>query len=265
MSMSFCNINPVRLVLLSLLSLIPYVAEAQGNSIPTSTAVQEQRAVQSILQGELPEGVKYRYPLLNGMSVSANIFPIVIDLFGKDYGNYEGSLTLDLHHRFFPQATVGAGYCKAQSKDVGYTPDQSGDNKGFVGLKYHCKMRPYFKAGLLYNFNYNDLKPNDFYGAVLRFAYAYSEADVENLGYADAVWGNVGPMKIEGLKFHSVWMELGGFIKVEVARHFSLGWDLTYRPFLHRGKDRQGKPYFVPGYGTASSRFGLNFNIYYDL
>ena len=170
-------------------------------------------------------------------------------------------LTLDLHHRFLPQFSAGAGYCDTKSKDIGYT-----NSKGrFEGMRYHSKMRPFFKAGMLYNFKYNELKADDFYGAVLRFGYAYSEADVTNMSYTDAVWGNVGPLDVTKMQFHSVWMEVGGFIKVQVKRHFSMGWDLTYRPFLHKGKDHYGKPYFVPGYGTTTGPFGLGFHLYYDL
>lgn len=233
---------------------------AQGSSIPTNSAVKEQRHPEEWLE-ELPEGVKYRYPLLNGMSVSVNILPPIIQLFGKGYCNYEGNLTFDLHHRFFPQFSAGVGYCNAKSKDIGYEVD----DKHFQGLRYHSKMRPFFRAGILYNFNYNEVKPNDFYGALIRFGYAYSEADVTNLSYTDANWGYVGPLETNDLKFHSVWMELGGFIKVQVANHFSMGWDLTYKPFLHRGKDDHGKPYFVPGYGVANSKFGFGFHLYYDL
>lgn len=236
------------ILLLLISAMATGMAWAQGASIPTTSAVKEQQAELSLLAEELPEGVKYRYPLLNGMSISANLFPIAMDLFGKDYASYEGAVTFDFHHRFFPQVGAGVGYCDQKSTDM---------------VRYHCKMLPFFKAGMLYNFKYNDLKPNDFYGALLRFGYAYSEADVENLYYTDAFWGKIGPMNIDGLSFHSVWMEIGGFIKVQIANHFSMGWDLTFKPYLHKGKQKQGEPYFVPGYGT--SRLGFAFHLYYDL
>lgn len=223
---------------------------AQGRSIPTSSAVQEEVAAKELSDDELPEGVRYRYPLLNGMSVSFNLFPPVMNLFGKDYGSYEGGLTLDLHHRFFPQAHAGVGYCNAKNEDF---------------VRYHSKMTPFFKAGMLYNFKYNELKPNDFYGAFVRFGYAYSKADVSNLYFADAIWDQAGPFSIEDMKFNSVWMELGGFIKVEVVKHISLGWDLSVKPFLHRGDVKQGVPYYIPGYGTTTTKLGFGFHIYYDL
>ncbi|MBQ7238873.1 MAG: hypothetical protein IJS20_08785 [Bacteroidales bacterium] len=250
----------MRWTMLSLLLLSSLPLHAQGNSIPTNSEVQEAQLANQWAE-ELPDGVKYRYPLLNGMSVSFNLFPPLIQLFGKGYCNYEGTLTLDLHHRFFPQFTAGAGYCDAKSKDIGYEVDDT----HFQGLRYHSKMRPFFRTGMLFNFNYNDIKPNDFYGALIRFGYAYSEADVTNLSYTDANWGYVGPLEVKDLKFHSIWMELGGFIKVQVTNHFSMGWDLAYKPFLHRGKDDHGKPYFVPGYGVANSKFGFGFHLYYDL
>lgn len=236
-------------MVLGLLLMLP--AWAQGSSIPTSSAVQEQREAIEQLSEELPEGVKYRYPLLNGMSVSVNLFPPLMNLFGKEYGNYEGMVTFDLHHRFFPQAGAGIGFCDVMNDD---------------SVRYHCtKHFPFFKAGMLYNFNYNDLKPNDFYGAFVRFGYAYSEAKIKGLRYTDAFWGKTDPMTIDGLAYHSVWMELGGFIKVQVAKHISLGWDVSFKPFLHKGKEKQGEPYFVPGYGVTSNKLGFGFHLYYDI
>ncbi|MCR5395488.1 MAG: DUF6048 family protein [Bacteroidales bacterium] len=274
MSISSWSINPHfthmlasysllhRSLLLLAGMMVSVAVWAQGSSIPTTSAVREQReaAVVEELLEQLPEGQKYRYPLLNGLSVSFNLFPPVIDLLGKDYGNYEGTLTLDLHHRFLPQVSAGVGYCNTTSDDIGYTHTDG----TFHGMRYHSKMRPFIKVGMLYNFKYNDIKPNDFYGAVLRFGYAYSKADITNMGYTDAVWGYYGPIEARGLEFHSVWMEMGGFIKVQLVKHFSLGWDLTFRPFLHKGKDSQGKPYFVPGYGTTSNLFGFGFHGYFD-
>lgn len=239
-----------RLMLVCLAFLTVAGLYAQGRSIPTSSAVQEELAEHDLSADDLPEGQRYRYPLLNGMSVSFNLFPPVMNVFGKDYGYYEGGLTLDLHHRFFPQAHAGMGYCDAQSDDF---------------VRYHSKMAPFFKAGMLYNFKYNELKPNDFYGAFVRFGYAYSKADVSNLYYADAIWDKVGPFTIEDMKFNSLWMEVGGFIKVEIVKHISLGWDLSFKPFLHRGDVKQGAPYYVPGYGTTTSNIGFAFHVYYDL
>lgn len=226
-------------------------AMAQGRSIPTSSAVQEQRESSNLAAlDELPEGVKYRYPLLNGMSVSFNIFPPVLNMFGSQFGSYEGALTLDLHHRFFPQGTAGVGFC-----------NETNDN----GVKYECPALPFFKAGMLYNFNYNDLKPNDFYGALIRFGYAYSKSDISNLSYTDGLWNKIDDISIDNLEAHSVWMELGGFIKVQVIDHVSLGWDITFKPFLHKGKTGHGEPYYVPGYGKTASKIGFGFHVYYDI
>jgi len=238
-----------RIFVVLILLVLVFPSWAQGSSIPTTSEVEEART--DLLSDELPEGVKYRYPLINGMSVSFNLFPPLMNLFGKDYGSYEGMVTFDLHHRFFPQAGAGIGFCDVKSDDE---------------VRYHCtKHFPFFKGGMLYNFNYNDVKPNDFYGAFVRFGYAYSEASISNLRYTDAFWGETEPMSITGLSYHSVWMELGGFIKVQVADHISLGWDASFKPFLHKGKEKQGEPYFVPGYGVTTSKLGFGFHIYYDL
>jgi len=244
------NIKRILTVVLGWLLASGVSLWAQGNSIPTTSQVQEQRAATNELPEKLPEGVKYRYPLLNGLSLSVNLFPPVMDLFGKGYSYYEASATLDLHHRFFPQVSAGAGYCDAESDDL---------------VRYKSDMRPFFKVGMLYNFMYNDTKPNDFWGVFLRLGYAHSDASISNLYYTDGYWGEVGPVDIDGLSFNNVWMEIGGSIKVQLAKRVSLGWDLYFKPMLVKDNNRQGEAYFVPGYGVTSSKIGFAFHLYYDV
>lgn len=224
-------------------------AMAQGSSIPTTSAVKEQRATGED-SDELPEGVTHRYPLLNGLSVSLDAFPVVMQVFGNNRANYGGMVTLDLHHRFFPQVAAGVGYCNETNPD---------------NVRYKCSLQPYMKVGMAYNFKYNDLKPNDFYGAFARIGISHNDAEVSNLYYADGFWPMQGPLTLTGLKSTSCWLELGGFIKVQVLDHLSLGWDLSFSPFLSKGNTRNGSPYFVPGYGTTTTALGFAFHVYYDI
>ncbi|MBQ0056339.1 MAG: hypothetical protein KBT20_01670 [Bacteroidales bacterium] len=207
-------------------------------------------AVMRAQDGTLPEGQRYRHPLFNGLSVSFNAFPPALTLFGKGYASFEGMATVDLHHRFFPQFSAGVGYCDHESANE---------------VRYQTDPAPFFKAGMAYNFKYNDENGDDFYGAFLRVGYAHSESEVSNLYYTDGYWEPQGPISIDDMKSNSCWLELGGFIKVKVASHLSLGWDASFRPFLHKGSTPSGHPYFVPGYGPTTTSFGFAFHIYYDL
>lgn len=199
---------------------------------------------------ELPDSIAYRYPLFNGISVSVDAFSPALDLFGKDYRSYEAMVTLDLHHRFMPQVAAGIGNCD-------YTSDD--------GLRFKSKATPFFKMGMVYNFKYNDLHGSDFYGAFVRYGFAHTEANLSGITYTDGVWPDYGPKEIDGITYNSHWLEIGGMIKVQVARHFSMGWDVYFKPFLHKGTSKYGDAYYIPGYGTSSNKLGFNFHLYYDL
>lgn len=191
------------------------------------------------------------YPLLNGLSVSVNLFPPILNLFGKNYGNLEAMATLDLYHRFLPQVAAGIGYC-----------DHTNDD----GIHYKTSSSPFFKLGMVYHWAFKDPKnAHDFYGAFLRYGFSHNEADISGLTYTDGYWPEYGPGSIHGLKSNSHWLELGGMIKVQIVNHISMGWDLSFKPFLHKGKQDCGNPYFVSGYGSTSSKLGFAFHLYYDL
>lgn len=235
----------MKRILILLLSInLSLLAFAQGNSIPKGSKAE----VAEELPEELPEGVKYRYSKFNGLSVSVNLFDPVMELFRWDHANYEASVTADFYHRFFPQASIGLGHSKEANT---------------YGLKYTSKASPFIKMGMLYNFKYNDTKPYNFYYAVLRYGISKSTADIENLHYTDGYWGDFYPTDIKGEEYLCQWLEVGGGIKVKIAGPISMGWEVTLRPLISKGKAEYGNPYFIPGYGTG--KFGFNFNLYYNI
>ena len=235
-----------RLLILLLSINLAVGAMAQGRSIPTTSEVQEVQA--SVLPEILPDSVKYRFPLFNGLSVSTNLFDPVMNLFKWDRANYEATVTADIHHRFFPQFTMGMGVCDEVSDD---------------GVKYSIKAAPFFKVGMLYNFKYNDYRPDNFYYLLFRYGFSKSTADIENMHYTDGYWPEYGPTSVTGQDYPCHWIEIGGGIKVKIAGPVSLGWELTLRPLLSKGDAKYGDPYFVPGKGA--SKFAFAFNLYYEI
>lgn len=183
------------------------------------------------------------------LSVSFDAFPAPTQIFGSGRASYGGMLTVGIRNRFYPQVAAGVGFADTESADM---------------VRYRCNLSPYFKVGMAYNFRYADGKP-DFYGAFMRLGYSHANASVRNLYYTDGYWPEQGPLTLDGLDSNSVWLEVGGFIKVQVMEHLSLGWDLSFAPFLHKGKTPVGEPYFVPGYGTTTSMLCFAFNVYFDL
>ena len=236
----------MKRILILLLSInLAVLAYAQGNSIPKSSKA---RAMEEVLPEILPDSVKYRYPLFNGLNVSVNIFDPVMELFTRDRANYEATVTADIFHRFFPQISVGAGHCNQANE---------------YGLRFSSKMSPFFKIGMLYNFNYNDTRPENFYYILARYGMSKSTADFENLTYTDGYWNDYGPTDISGLEYPCHWVEVGGGIKVKITGPVSMGWEATLRPLLSKGEAKNGNPYFVPGKGTG--KFCFAFHLYYDI
>ena len=231
-----------------LLMLCPTNGAAQGRSIPTSQDVAEQNVPEA--PAPLPEGQKYRYPTLNGLSVSLNISDPVLELFKHEYANYEATATLDIHHRFLPQVTVGMGHCDETKTD---------------GIRYHVRPTPYFKTGIAYNFQYNDVKPNDFYYVLLRYGFAASKSDVEHLTYRDGYWHDQHELSILDQKFRCHYLELGGGIRVQVHGRISLGWEVWYKRLLAYGSGHNGSPYYVPGFGTTENHLGFAFLATFDI
>lgn len=249
LSISSLNINLA--VLLGLLCWCTIQTETfgQGATIPRGTATDNAGQPQQD-DLELPEGVKYRYPLLNGLALSVNIFEPVMGIFLNDYASCEATGQLNLHHRFFPEFTFGMGKCDDVSDDlVGYT----------------TKLTPFYKIGIAYNLKYNDIAPENYYFIFLRYGFAHSTADITNLTFTDGYWHKYGPVDITGQKFNSHWLEIGFGIKVRIWRQFSMGWDLYYKPLLSDGATRYASPYYIPGYGTTSGRFGFGYRISYDI
>lgn len=238
------------ILIIFLILLFPLGIFAQGRSIPRSSKVEEETQTTSPKEEELPEGVKYRYPLFNGISLMFNVFEPVLDLFAKDYSSYETTIMFDLHHRFFPEASFGVGYCNEKSDDL---------------VHYEVKTTPFYKIGFRYNLNYNDLEDKFYYFIVARYGFCHSEADISNLSYKDGYWPEYGPISIRDQEFNSHWVEIGGGIKVQIWDRLSAGWDFYIKPFISKGSTRNAEPYYIPGYGTTGSNFGMAFRLYYDL
>lgn len=229
------------------LCLMGYAQEAAN---PQSEATSIELHIDPYSLPELPDSIAYRYPLFNGLSVSVNLFPPAIDIFGQDYRSYEAMVTLDLHHRFMPQIAAGIGNC-----------DETTDSK----LCYQTDMSPFFKVGMVYNPKYNELNAENFYGIILRYGYSHHTASIRNIIYNDGYWPTYGPTDLEDLSFNSHWLEIGGMIKVKFTKHLSMGWDAAFKPFLYKGGNKHGNPYFVPGYGSTNGMFGFGFHVYYDI
>lgn len=249
--------HSVLLLLLLICSLQVPGLMAQGRSIPRSSEVESK---DETLLDILPEGQKYRYPLLNGLNVSVDIFDPFMELFYFDHATYEAQLMADLYHRYFPMFSMGIGHAKETSNNGN---DYGTDEK--QEITFESGAAPFFKLGIGYNLDYNSTRPSDYYMLFARYGYAHSTADITNLYYADDMWGSYGPVSILDQTYNTHWLEAGLMLKVQLMRHVSLGWDLYWKIPVAQTGTKQGKPSYVPGYGMGTSSVGFAFRVYYDL
>lgn len=242
----------IKRVLLPVLALwLPVTfAQAQGRSIPRGDKAAPDSAA-TVSAQPLPEGQKYRYPLINRLEVAFDIASPVMELFNNYYGDYSLRATLNLHHRFMPQLVLGIGHCNEMSQDA--------------YLRYKVGPSFFAKAGIGYNFKFNDVRPYDFYWAFARYGFSSFKADILDIVYNDGYWDTFISNGIENIRYNCHWLELGGGIHVQIAGKWGLGWEVWYKVFLAKGTNPYGSPYYVPGYGTTTSHIGFSFNVSYDI
>lgn len=227
---------------LALLAAAVVPASGQGNPKKLLKLAQ--------VEAEEKAPVEYAYPLLNDVSLSVNVFEPAMQLFGWQHADYEAMLTADLHHRFMPHVVAGMGYCDERSDDQ---------------VRFHTKATPYLKLGCYYNFKFNSPTPADYYAVFARYGASSSHADISGMTYTDGYWPDYGPQSLSRIHYRCHWLEVGGSIRVQVAGPLSLGWDLYVKPLIRKAGSEVGKPYFVPGYGVTSSKFGFGFHAIYSL
>lgn len=230
---------------------------AQGRSIPKGS---EAKAQEILLDDELPEGQTHRYPLLNGLNVSVDIFDPLYDIFTASHASYEAQVMLSLHNRFFPMAAMGMGYADETSNNG--IEFSTGEKQEFT---FKSEMSPFMKLGMAYNLRYNSTTPEDTYMVFARYGIAHSKADLTNIYYASSNWPDVHLPDHIGQEYTTQWIEAGMMLKVKLWWRFSLGWDLYAKIKLAQSGTEKGKPAFVPGYGDCSSLFGFNFRIFYNI
>lgn len=247
--------------LLLMLALLPATMWAQGRSIPKGSEAKAQENTEKVFDIVLPEGQKYRFPLLNGLSISVDLFdPVMRMLSASSHCTYEAQAMLDLHHRYFPMASFGAGEASELSNNgLDFGTDKKQE------LLFESKEGFFGKVGLGYNLKYNDYRADDYYLVLMRYGIAWNKADISNLYYADDAWGALGPIDINGQEYTTHWLELGGMLKVQIWNRFSLGWDLYWKIKLAQSGTQRGEAYYVPGMGTTQSSVGFSFRLFYDI
>ncbi len=183
-------------------------------------------------------------------------FAVGIDLVGivqyavSDYGQFEATLRLNLHDKYFPIFEAGIG--RASSDDE------------VTEISYRSTA-PYFRIGADYNMMKNK---HDDYRIYLggRYAFSYFNYDVSHPDMKDPYYGGISTYMANDVKCYSHWLELAAGVDAKIWGPFHLGWSVRYRKRLFHDSGELGNVWYVPGFGKDdSSNLGAAFYFTIDI
>lgn len=187
-----------------------------------------------------------------GISLSTDIFGYMSS-FLDDGMSGEIAIEANLGNRFFP--IVEAGYGSIDITDENF------------GIHYKSAA-PYMRAGLNYNFSYQEgktLRPNYVYGA-LRFGCSKMKYDVSSPPLHDPIWGGEVPYSFSDVNGFASWIELGVGVSTKIWKNFRMGWCVRYKARVNATKSKNSKIGYIPGFGTnRHTRFGATYSLIYEI
>ncbi len=183
-------------------------------------------------------------------------FQVTFDLLGagqrmlSDYGQYEGSLRINLHDQWFPVVEIGIGTADTHDEATEIT---------------YKTTAPYFRGGIDFNLMKNKHADNRIYGG-FRYAFTSYKVDLERRNLPDPVWQWDSGFRIDGQSCYQHWAELVFGIDAKIFGPLHLGWTVRYRRRLFHNEGDIGRSWYVPGYGTYSEdKIGGTFNVIIDI
>lgn len=181
------------------------------------------------------------FPLYNGVNVGVNFGDLIFMAFGQKHASFDVWANVSLHNWFFPTLECGLGFAD--------------DTPAKNNFSYRTKPSFYAKIGFNYNFLY---KSNPDYQIFLglRAGFSSFSYDVTDITIDSDYWGESQRLDLKGLRSTSFYGEALAGIQVRIVSHFSLGWTLRWHFPFYTSKDRESKPWFIPGYGGSES-FGM--------
>lgn len=198
----------------------------------------------------LPKKPKMLYPKIYNLSVGVNLWDPIMRAFGQDYGLADLELRLNMYNRYIPTFEFGLGQTKHKPDEYNYT--------------YHSSIAPYAKIGIDYNFLFNSNPDYQLYGG-LRYGFSTFKYNITGATTGDTYWGEPVTFDIPSQSATAGWMEIVLGLRVRLFGNISAGWALRYHSILHQSHPTAGDPWYIPGYGTASSPLSGSITISYTI
>lgn len=186
--------------------------------------------------------------MLQGLSLSFDLYNLGSRMLGS-YGGPEAALRLNLWHTYFPVFEAGVGM-------TNHTDD-------VTNINYKANA-PYFRIGIDKNMLRNK---KDFARLYAGFRYGFSafKYSVKAPPQTDEIWGGEYYLNRTGVSSTWGWLELGVGIDVRVVSFFHLGIGARYKMKLHATNNGSTEPWYIPGFGTAGTRWALNYSLTFDI
>lgn len=189
------------------------------------------------------------YPLLHSAIIGVDIWNPVMRAFGQKYGLIGFSAQVNLKNRYIPTFEFGLGNANYDPDDNNYT--------------FHSGISPYFKLGMDYNFLFKS-NPNYLAFVGIRYGFSPFKYQLRDVTTGSDYWGETSPVDFPEKSYTASWYEISFGIRAHVWKDISIGWTFKYHRKIG-GNDEDGKPYYIPGYGSTSSNIAAAFSIYYTL
>lgn len=191
------------------------------------------------------------YPTLTELQLGLNFGDAALMAFGQKYSSFDIHATLNMWNRLQPVLVVGLGRAKDTPDDMFYT--------------YTGKLSPYFKVGVNYNFLFKKEPRYQVYAGA-RLGFSTFKFDVTNVEVFNDYWGeDKHTYDLRGISSNALWGEFLLGLKVNIASSWSLGWEAKYHGLFKCKDAENGKPWYIPGYGTRNGKWAFGLSIYYTI
>lgn len=225
-------------ILLSSLALLPVAAQN------TETKSQAENT-----KNELTETTPKEVPVFCGVSVSADLVGAAMKAFGSDFSQMEAAVRVNFKDKFFPVFELGYG-----SSD--YVAEETG--------KEARTNAPYMRIGMDYNFTKKH-NGNRLYAGV-RYGFSSFRYDLEDPTFNDPVWNQAVPFHLDNEPGSAQWGEVLFGLETKIWKFIHLGWNIRYKARFVQHVNRQGEPWYLPGFGkNGTTSFGGTFNLIFEI
>lgn len=222
------------------------MTDDQGHKIFVDTI--SGKEVPDTLPQQVGRVPKMLNPLLFSATVGVDVWDPLMRIFGQKYGLIGFSAELNLHNRYMPVFEAGLGNASSTPSNQNFT--------------YHTGITPYFRIGANYNFLYNS-NPDYQFVAGLRFGWTRFSYQLRDVTIDNGYWGESQTVDFPSQISSVFYMNVLFGLRVKIWRQLSMGWNIRIKCMLHQTDQPDGKPWYIPGYGTRNGLFTGSFSIYY--